>query len=306
VSKPHWHVLGAGALGCLYGDALQRTGCLTTLVLRRGTTQQSLPLTVERDGTRITQQLPVITADSPETISHLLVTTKAYDVCTAVASISHLLAPDAVVLLLVNGMGLAEQLRADWPQIDIYCGTSTEGAYRVAPLHIRHAGRGETRMGQQGRQQPPWFAQWTQAITPCIWDAQIVTALWSKLAVNCIVNPLTAAHRCPNGELASRPELALEVALLCKEVARISSAAGFADVAATLPQTVAAVIAGTANNRSSMLQDVLNGRRTEIDYINGYLLQVAEQHGIEAPRNRALLETVKKAEPRKSGENNNP
>ncbi len=84
-------------------------------------------------------------------ISHLLVTTKAYDVRAAVAGIAHLLAHDGVLLLLVNGMGLAEQLGKDWPQLDIYCGTSTEGAYTLAPQHIRHAGRGETRIGRQGQ-----------------------------------------------------------------------------------------------------------------------------------------------------------
>ncbi len=297
MEAPHWYVLGAGAMGCLYADTLQRGGCQSTLIMRRGTSEKSLPLVVERDDSCSTQQMRVVTADDPVVISHLLVTTKAFDVRMAVAGIAHLLTPHAVVLLLVNGMGLAEPLHADWPHLEIYCGTSTEGAYRMAPQHIRHAGRGETRIGRQGQQTqqqpPPWFAQWAGAISPCIWDAHIEAALWSKLAVNCIINPLTAVHRCLNGELAGRQELVLEVTLLCDEVARISRAAGFADVAAALPQTVAAVIAGTANNRSSMLQDVENGKRTEIDYITGYLLQVADQHGIDAPHNRALLETIK-------------
>jgi len=281
-------------MGCLYAHALQRSGCQTTLVMRHGTQRKSLPLIVERDGTRSVQHQRVVTPRDHEVISHLLVTTKAYDVRTAVAGIAHLLAPDGVVLLLVNGMGLAEQLTVDWPHLDIYCGTSTEGAYRVAAQHIRHAGRGETRIGRQGQQQPPpWFGQWANAINPCIWDGHIATALWSKLAVNCIINPLTAVHGCANGALAQRRELAAHVATLCEEVARISSAAGFADVAATLPQTVAGVIAGTADNLSSMLQDVHNGQRTEIDYITGYLLQVAGRYGIDAPLNRALLETIK-------------
>jgi 2-dehydropantoate 2-reductase len=281
-------------MGCLYADALQRSGCNTTLVMRKGATQKFLPLIVKRDGVRSEQQLRAITPDDPEIISHLLVTTKAYDVRAAVAGVAHLVTAGGVVLLLVNGMGLAEQLGADWPHLDIYCGTSTEGAYTIAPQHICHSGRGATRIGRQGQKEPPpWFGQWTRAIEPCIWDMHIATALWSKLAVNCIINPLTAVHNCPNGELAQRTELATQVATLCEEVARISCAAGFADVAATLPQSVAEVIAGTAGNRSSMLQDVQRGRRTEIDYITGYLLQVAGRHGIDAPCNRALLETIK-------------
>jgi len=282
-------------MGCLYAHALQRSGCQTTLVMRRGVQQKSLPLVVERGGTRSAQQVRVITPDDPEVISHLLVTTKAYDVCAAVAGIAHLLPQYSVVLLLVNGMGLAEQLGEDWPQLDIFCGTSTEGAYTIAPQHIQHAGRGTTRIGREGQQQPAsWFEQWAAAIKPCTWDMHIKAALWSKLAVNCIINPLTAIHGCANGALAQRRELAAEVAALCDEVALISRAAGYAEVAATLQQNVTDVITGTAGNRSSMLQDVERGRRTEIDYITGYLLQVAEQHGIDAPHNRALLESVKK------------
>ena len=295
MAAPHWYVLGAGAIGCLYAHALQRSGCQTTLVMRTGTQQRVIPLIVERSDARSEISLPAITADDPETITQLLVTTKAYDVHSAVAGIAHLLVPGSVLLLLVNGMGLAEQLAAEWPHLDIYCGTSTEGAYRVAAQHIRHAGRGETRIGRQGQAEPaPWFGQWAGAIEPCIWDRQIVTAQWAKLSVNCIINPLTAIRGCVNGALAARPELVARVATLCDEVASISAAAGYTDVAASLAQTVASVIAGTANNRSSMLQDILHGRRTEIDYITGYLLQVAEQYNIPAPHNRALFEAIKK------------
>jgi 2-dehydropantoate 2-reductase len=295
VEEPHWYVLGAGAIGCLYAQALQRSGSNTTLVMRSGAHPHSLPVVVEHGNTRSEQQVAVITPDDQVCISHLLVTTKAYDVREAVSGIAHLLADKCVVLLLVNGMGMAEQLGADWPDLAIYCGTTTEGAYSIAAQHIRHAGRGETRIGRQGQRKPaPWFAQWARAIDPCLWDMNIAAALWSKLAVNCIINPLTAVHGCTNGELGRRAPLAAEVAALCDEVARISRAAGFAEVAATLRETVAAVIAGTADNRSSMLQDVQGGRRTEIDEITGYLLRVADRYNIDAAHNRALLEDVKK------------
>ncbi|MBK6509165.1 MAG: 2-dehydropantoate 2-reductase [Haliea sp.] len=289
----HWHVLGAGAIGCLFAQALHRSGSSATLVMRPGTHQRFLPLIVERGDQRCEAQLPVITAGDDELISHLLVTTKAYDVRAAVAGIAHLLNDDCVVLLLVNGMGLAEQLAADWPRLDIYCGTTTEGAYALGARHIRHAGRGQTRIGKTGlATPPPWFAQWSRAVDHCVWDGHIANALWAKLAVNCIINPLTAVHGCRNGELGQRRDLAEQVALLCDEVSSICRAAGFGDIAQQLPSTVAAVIAGTADNRSSMLQDVECERRTEIEYITGYLLEVADQLGIAAPRNRALLEEI--------------
>jgi len=141
---------------------------------------------------------------------------------------------------------------------------------------------------------PPWFDHFARGLDNCVWDPEIDAALWMKLAVNSVINPLTALHRCRNGELVTRADLAARVAPLCEEVARICAAGGFAGVAAALPETVAAVIAGTSGNRSSMLQDVEAGRPTEIDYINGYLLQVAEGHGIEAPCNRELVEEIQR------------
>ena len=297
MSEPHWHVLGAGAIGCLFGEALSRGGCNTTLLMRAGTTKVSVPVMVQRNGSRSELRLPVATAENCGPISHLLVTTKAYDVRSAVATVGHHLHKGSNVLLLVNGMGLAEQLHEDFSQLDLYCGTTTEGVYRVAPQYIHHAGRGQTHIGQQGQEKPaPWFGQWSRAIDCCTWDMNIEAALWSKLAINCAINPLTALHACRNGDLARRPELAAKAARLCEEIAHISRAAGYTEVAATLQQMVAGVIAGTADNRSSMLQDVQGGRRTEIDYITGYLLKIAGRHGIDAPHNTALLDSIRNIE----------
>lgn len=295
MAEPHWHVLGAGAIGCLYAQAMHRGHCHTTLVMRPGTRARYLPVIVEHGALRSEDRLPVTTPDDGEPISHLLVATKAYDVCSAVAAIAHRFGEKCVLVLLVNGMGLPAQLAAQWPCLDIFCGVTTHGAYRLAPLHIRHAGRGTTRIGKQAlASAPPWFAAWSHALKPCVWDADINAALWLKLAINCVINPLTAAHGCRNGELAVDAGLAAQVQLLCAEVSQISRAAGFASVAASLDAAVAAVIAGTADNRSSMLQDVTRGQPTEIDYITGYLLQVADLHGIDAPHNRALFERIKK------------
>ena len=293
MNEPHWHVLGAGAMGCLFASALNRSGCATTLLLRDTADQSSTPVVVEHNGAHQKTQLRVSATADNTAITHLLVTTKAYDARNAVADVAHRLDNGSQLLLLVNGMGLAEELHGDQPALNIYCGTTTEGAYSVAPRHICHAGTGQTRIGRAGQKEPaPWFGQWSRAIENCTWDAAIDQALWLKLAINCAINPLTALHDCRNGELAHREPLASEVAALCDEIARISRAAGFEDTAATLEQAVSAVIAGTADNHSSMLQDVRAGRRTEIDYITGYLLATARRHGIAAPHNTSLLESI--------------
>lgn len=296
-----WHILGAGAIGCLVAHALAGAGCEVTLLLRPGAAAGPRTLAVDREDQHSQRPVDAETTLAGGRISRLVITTKAYDALQAAGAIASRLTGDSEIVLLVNGMGVAEQLAAVVPASRIFAGTTTEGAYRIAPLHIRHAGRGTTRLGplDTGHGLPctaqpvPWFSDWRASELDCAWESDIEAALWHKLAVNCVINPLTAVHRCRNGELASRPELAAEVEALCREVMQVSYAAGFTGTAQQLDRDVAAVIAGTAGNRSSMLEDVTRARQTEIDYITGYLLQVADRHGIVAPRNRALYRRVK-------------
>ncbi len=293
----HWHVLGAGAIGCLFADALARAGTPVTLLLREAQHPEGV-LHIEDDDNTRDLTVPLSATSAAGTISHLLVTTKAYDVEEAVADVAHRLVPGTQLLLMINGMGLAERLQLRHHSIEVFCGITTEGAFRTGPLQICHAGRGTTRIGSlRGSSRPDWLHDWIRAIPTCAWEPEVDAALWHKLAINCAINPLTALHRCHNGELSTRPELALQVQALCDEISAISHAAGFTDTAEGLHAAVAGVIAGTAANRSSMLQDVLSGRHTEIDHITGYLLEVARTHRIDAPLNRQLLEEVTRLAP---------
>ena len=292
--RPHWHVLGAGAIGCLFATALQRSGLSVTLLLR----ELCGEVTVQVDDGARRQQLCFQTSrpGDPGYIGHLLVTTKAYDVFPAVMSVAHRLDEDSQVLLLANGLGYDEELQRALPAIDYYHGSTTEGAYRLGPLHIHHAGRGYTRVGKPGCSAPPdWFDTWSRAVQPGCWDDDILATLWRKLAINCAINPLTALHRCRNGELA-KPPLAAQVLALCEEIAPVCTAAGFPITCAALHQQVREVITATAANRSSMLQDVLAGRPTECNHITGYLLAAARHHAIDVPRNEELLNRMRKLE----------
>jgi 2-dehydropantoate 2-reductase len=296
LSPAHWHVLGAGAMGCLFASQLHSGGHPVTLVLRQASPATTLPVRIEREDSLYELRLPVSAPGDNNPISHLLVTTKAYDVYAAVLALAHRLERNCQVLVLANGMGFADPLQADLPGADFFFGTTTQGAYRIGERHIRHAGHGLTRVGaptHNDTDQPPsWFGPWSEAVQPSLWDKDIQASLWLKLAINCAINPLTALHRCPNGELARRPELVELVEQLCDELQQISTAAGYAEATRDLHNAVARVIAATADNRSSMLQDVLAGRRTEIDHITGHLCRAAAQYKIEAPANQALLRSI--------------
>ncbi|RLQ23759.1 2-dehydropantoate 2-reductase [Seongchinamella sediminis] len=284
-------------MGCLFAAALGEAGCRVSLLLRASRPQQQGAITVTTGAG--SSSCPVI-LDSPAgsaAIGHLLVCTKAYDISDAVAGIAHRLDPATPVVLAANGLGYLEWFDTQLPGQPLYCCLSTEGAYRTGPLKVHHAGRGSNLIGSPaGLPAPAWLDDWTASTLDTRWEPRIRDAQWHKLAINCAINPLTAVNRCRNGELARDDRLRAQVTQLCDEISAVSRAAGFSRTAASIHREVATVIANTANNRSSMLQDVLAGRATEIAFITGYLLDTAERLGVAAPLNRRLLQELDRHE----------
>ncbi len=300
-----WHILGVGAIGSLFATSLARAGISTTLLGRSADKHMQLGhgstnICIERNGTRETISFATSHIKEPNAIHHLLVTTKAYDVRAAVSQLKHRLNPNSHIVVLVNGMGFMSTLQSDFPNYQFACGTTTAGAYRPDGNEtncVCHAGNGVTRFGRTRLVQPPtWFDDWSSIDLPCSWEHNIEECLWQKLAVNCAINPLSALHRCHNGALSTQAELAVLVKQLCDEIALVSAAAGFRDAASNIHRWVSEVIQGTGDNRSSMLQDTLAGRRTENDYITGYLLKVARQYGVPVPANEAAHKGILRLE----------
>lgn len=286
---PDWHILGAGAIGTLFAHRLANAGCRVTL-LSRGDPEAQRTLTLDSGGVTRQHTFPLSPPGDPTPIPRLLVSTKAAAVDPAIHGIRHRLQAHSTVLVLANGMGFA----GDLPHgLTAFRGTTTDGAWRHPAGHTVQAGSGTTRIGLPGvaMAPPDWFRNSWGRLRDCQWDNAIETTLWRKLAINCVINPLTAAYRCRNGELASATYRPL-LAALCSEVSAACRATGRDSVASLLLEDVLAVIHGTAQNRSSMLQDVLGGRPTEIDFINGYLLGHPAVAGLELPLNRRLIRAI--------------
>jgi 2-dehydropantoate 2-reductase len=120
--------------------------------------------------------------------------------------------------------------------------------------------------------------------------------LWRKLAVNSVINPLTALHDCRNGAVLELPGIDALLPALCAEVCAAANAEGLALNAAQLVDDVRHVCRVTAQNRSSMLQDIAARRLTEIDFINGYVVHKAAQYGLDCPQQRALYMQIQDLE----------
>lgn len=287
-----WHILGAGAIGRLFACKLHQLGLAPVLVLRAGARREA---TISRRRSERDESIKVASVGADHLqdgeIAGLLVTTKANDAVAAVEACLPGLAAGAPVILLHNGMGVLETLQERYPDLSLYAGTTTEGAYLDGEVLV-HAGLGETEIG--GGDTPDWFSPWADDSERIRWCEDIDDALWKKLVINCAINPLTALHRCRNGALLDNPALRAEVELLCEELAAVSAARGNVRGASCALDWTLSVVQRTAANQSSMLQDVLRGRETEIRYITGYLLAEASRLGVACPHNQRLYQAVLK------------
>ncbi len=292
-----WHVLGTGAMGCLWAANLAATGGNVTLIARdRSRLAGYHGITLETAAGAEPFAVALECADGTTPIDRLLVCTKAYDVSGALGGVAHRLAAGAAVVLLQNGMGFHDDARELAGRARLYCALSTEGAWCPAPFHVRHAGRGFTLLGRYPRGTLADAAALAAdlprdrlEIRPV---ADVETELWRKLAVNCTINALTALHGCHNGALLEPGPQGEEFDALCREIVAILGALGHSALAAELPELATGVARRTAANRSSMLQDVLAGRRTEIDCINGFLVQRAHAIGVACPLNESLCARI--------------
>lgn len=298
---PTWHVLGTGSMGCLWSAYLARSGASVILLASSGDRLKEYHgITLETARGSEHFGIPLLTAAEPGAIEALLVCTKAYDAADAVRSVAHRLGDRAPVVLLQNGMGFQDDMLGIAPAARVFCALTTEGAYCPRPFHVHHAGRGHTLLGRY----PDGSSEEALALARSLPSAEldirpvaaILPALWQKLAINCAINALTAIHGCRNGALLENPDRRAEFDRLCAEISAIVEALGMPALARELPARAAEVARATAANRSSMLQDVSSGRRTEIDFINGHLCRAADAAGVACPLNRALCEKIRELE----------
>ena len=291
--SPTWHILGAGAMGSLLASKLQRAGLAHCLLFRAGARQRDR-FELLHEAHRSTVTVTTATVDECGPIERLVVCTKAHQASAAFDAVHTHLRPDAPVILLHNGMGVRERIAAKHADVSLFSATTTEGAYWSETDCLVHAGRGDTLIGGPAAPiAPGWFSEIDRPGVDVVWEPDIDRALWRKLLINCAINPLTALHNCPNGDLWERPTLRYEVAALCEELAAVSRARGYSDLADSVVDNAFAVARATAGNRSSMLRDCEAGRGTEIDYITGYLCEEAARLGVDCPRNFALLAAIR-------------
>jgi 2-dehydropantoate 2-reductase len=294
-----WHIIGAGSIVCLWTAQFLKQGLAPEFVLRESrynaqdSSQQKLTIT-NLDGTEETYPVKTTTAKRVESsIQHLLVCTKAQDALSAIQSIAHKMADNGQIVLMQNGMGSQQDIVRKFPALNIWAATTTEGAWMKDGFHVCHAGSGKTWVGPLSHSCNRQPIESLFQLPPSIHFAdQIEHKLWEKLAINCAINGLTALYDCRNGELLENQHRKHRLTAIANEVAAVRKAAGIPEER-SLTESAYEVCKGTANNHSSTCMDARHGRKTELPYINGYLIQKAQELEIPVPENRKLLTDLK-------------
>ncbi|KKA46311.1 2-dehydropantoate 2-reductase [Salinivibrio sp. KP-1] len=286
-------LIGAGAIGTLWAVKLSQAGHHVHLITRDSAHQRELNL----DGASLT--LP---ANQPDVLRYSdlwLVCTKAYDVQAALTPCFTHLEPETMVMLMHNGMGphqwLIDSLPASQP---LLLATTSQGVFRAETGEYQHTGNGPTALGAGNKagEACQFFADvLDHALPTATWQTNIIESLWYKLAVNSVINPLTALHGIKNGELLKLDYEPI-IDALCQELATVMRAERILASATEVRQRVETVAKATADNYSSMNRDVFYQRSTELEYITGYVLQRAQAHQISTPHHQQLYQAMQQAQ----------
>lgn len=285
-------------MGSAVGGLLA-SGNDVTLIGRRANIEA-----VRRDGLNlvgaVNDRVDVAAFDSTEDVPSpdlLLITTKAYNTAAVIDACNGWIEEGTRVLTLQNGLGNLERLRA-WKGSKAYGATTTMGATMTAPGVVKVASTGMTIVGSD--MDPKGARAIARTLRssgmPSTAKRNIDGEIWLKAIVNACLNPTTAILRVPNGRLLdSRAvvELMHRVSAECESVAATS---GVDLPVKRVFRKVLSVARETSDNRSSMLQDIERGRRTEIGSINGHICRSGELMGIATPLNRMLVAAIESLE----------
>jgi len=297
-------VLGSGAMGSVFGGLLAEHGQDVVLI---DTWKEHIDAINKNGlhlegigGDRFINVKGVSSADEiKDHVDLVIVFVKSPFTEPAVKGASHIIGENTMIMTLQNGLGNAEKIAEITGSSRIIVGITNNGATLIEPGHVRHAGSGETVIspfdGEVSHRINEIAQILTEAGLPTKVSDEVVGLVWDKLMVNVGINALTAILKVPNGYLIEHgsSEKLLEYAV--REAEKMCKAKSI-QLKHDPVQHCKDVARATAANYSSMYQDVAKKRITEIDYINGAVVNEGRKLGIPTPVNEVFVLLIKALE----------
>jgi len=295
MSAPTWHIAGIGAIGTLLAASFGQRADAVHVILKNNHQlalyeQHQLNVITEK-ATYTAHPRAINLEQIDEPIHYLLCCVKAYDATQLIMRLKPNLHQNSIIILMHNGLGVLEELKHQLPELRIIFGISTIGAYLEKPFSVRAFLDGTIHLGGVSGEFTTdeitmICSTFQTANLPCSWEDDIHNKLWEKFAVNCSMNLLTVLHACKNGELRHHSN---ELKTITQEISHVLNAYDMPVTPDALFNIVMHIITITANNYSSMYQDVRKKKQTELCYLNNYLVKLAQQKIIAVPFNTEIL-----------------
>ena len=301
-------ILGAGALGSAIGGTLAEAGHDVTLVNRNPAHVDAIRnrgLLLRSNGADRAVRLAAVTnTDGMTPVDLVLVLVKSLDTETAMQAARAIVGPETLVVSLQNGLGQEDVLAGIVGRSRILAGKTYAGGVMLAPGHVMAGVVGkETIIGELDGGVSPRAMKLAQTLTAAgletIASPDIRAAMWDKLLVNVATGALAAITGLTYGDLYAVPEIEETAIAAVAEAMTVASALGIT-LSTPAPQDAwrKASAGLPAEFKTSMLQSLEKGARTEVDFINGSVVRAGKQIGVPTPVNATLVALVKGIEKR--------
>lgn len=292
-------VLGAGAMGSLYGGYLSAGNEVVLVDIWAdhvdAVNRDGLVIDELQGGARTFRPQAVTDCSGVGPVELVIVFVKSTQTLAALEKNRSLIGENTFLLSLQNGYGNADEMLTFAAKERILVGTTSHGCLMKNAGHIHHTGKGVTFLGALGEDQSKARMvadMLVQAGFETEVSGNVIELIWSKLFVNVGINPITALLGLQNICVAENPQANGAAKRAVYEAVAIANADGMRFDPDKIFENVCQVAIKTGKNRSSMLADVSNKRPTEILKINGAVVKKAEQLGLDAPCNAMLTNLI--------------
>lgn len=293
-------IIGAGAMGSLFSSFFSKAGISYSIYEIDKNIVETIKkgLTLIR-GRGIEKFYPVIDSN-PSILSDadiIFVFVKSYSTKDAVKAIEPFIKKDSVLVSIQNGIGNFETIKEIIDLDRIIYGVTTFGAAKENPSIVRFGGKGIIEFGGKSKESTDKLSsifnltrlEFTVTETP-------EKSVWVKALINAGINPVASLLNITNGEILSNDYSKKLQENILREGVAAAKIAGITIMEDEIIKTTADVCINTSANRCSMLQDITAKRRTEIDFINGKIIEYASKGGIKVPFNESVYSLIKAIE----------